>query len=68
MKVKRITTLPGLHDVYDLEVPMHHNFCVNGGLVVHNCRYALDLDIKTHYTPKQWTLPKAYQRKYASED
>lgn len=31
-------------------------------------RYALDLDIKTHYTPKQWTLPKAYQRKYASED
>lgn len=29
-------------DVYDLEVPSTHNFIVNGGLVVHNCRYALE--------------------------
>lgn len=28
------------------------------------CRYALDLDIKRHYTPKVWSLPKAYRRSY----
>lgn len=29
-------------DVYDLEVPSTHNFIVNGGLVIHNCRYAIE--------------------------
>lgn len=28
-------------DVYDLEVPATHNFIVNGGLVIHNCRYGM---------------------------
>lgn len=27
-------------DVYDLEVPETHNFIVNEGLIIHNCRYA----------------------------
>lgn len=30
------------HDVYDLEVPKYHNFLVNDGIVVHNCRYAIE--------------------------
>ncbi|CAJ0596463.1 unnamed protein product [Cylicocyclus nassatus] len=34
----------GVEDVFNLEVDCYHNFCVNGGLVVHNCidaiRYA----------------------------
>lgn len=28
--------------VYDLEVPKYHNFIVNKGMVIHNCRYALN--------------------------
>jgi hypothetical protein len=26
-------------DVYNLEVNDNHNFSINGGLIVHNCRY-----------------------------
>lgn len=29
-------------DVYDLEVPNYHNFILANGVVVHNCRYALE--------------------------
>lgn len=52
--------------VYDLEVPEYHNFAVNGGIIVHNCRYAIDLDIQKHYAPKVWGVPKAYKRTYGS--
>lgn len=34
----------GKEDVYNLEVEDHHNFSVNGGLIIHNCdslRYGL---------------------------
>lgn len=27
----------GSEDVYNMEVETHHNFSVNGGLIVHNC-------------------------------
>jgi hypothetical protein len=36
----------GKRDVYNMEVEDHHNFSVNGGLLVHNCidaiRYATE--------------------------
>lgn len=32
-------------DVFDLEVPTLHNFFVNRGVCVHNCRYALENDM-----------------------
>ena len=33
--------LPGVRDVYDMEVPQTHNFAVGQGAIVHNCRYAI---------------------------
>lgn len=40
-KIKRCSAEP----VYNMEVEKHHNFSVNGGLIVHNCidavRYAM---------------------------
>src|SRR5690554_3976001 len=48
-KVKAIRHV-GKQDVYNMEVKDHHNFSVNGGLVVHNSidaiRYALEDDMK----------------------
>ena len=43
MKIKRITKKRYSKPiaVYDLEVPIYHNFIINLGTVVHNCRYAL---------------------------
>jgi hypothetical protein len=29
-------------DVYNLEVPETECFAVNGGLIIHNCRYAIE--------------------------
>lgn len=31
----------GYADVYNMEVENHHNFSVNGGFIVHNCRYGV---------------------------
>ncbi len=36
VKIKSIKYI-GKHDVYNMEVKNHHNFSVNGGLIVHNC-------------------------------
>ena len=36
VKIKNIKYL-GKEDVYNMEVLNHHNFSVNGGLIVHNC-------------------------------
>ena len=48
-KVKSIRYI-GKQDVYNMEVQDHHNFSVNGGLVVHNsidaARYGLEDDMK----------------------
>lgn len=35
-KIKRVKYI-GKQDVYNMEVKRHHNFSVNGGLIVHNC-------------------------------
>jgi hypothetical protein len=47
--VKRI----GRENVYNMEVREHHNFAVNGGLIVHNCidsmRYALESESTARY-------------------
>lgn len=43
MKIKKIIQLDN-EDVFNMEVEKHHNFLVNGGVVVHNCdaiRYLL---------------------------
>ena len=40
IKIKAIRHI-GKSDVYNMEVEKHHNFSVNGGLIVHNCRYAV---------------------------
>ena len=44
-KIKSIKYI-GKQDVYNMEVETHHNFSVNGGLIVHNCldamRYACE--------------------------
>lgn len=39
-KVKSIKCI-GKEPVYNMEVENHHNFSVNGGLIVHNCRYGI---------------------------
>lgn len=48
-KVKSIRYI-GKQDVYNMEVRGHHNFSVNGGLIVHNSidatRYALEDDMR----------------------
>lgn len=44
VKIKSIK-FSGYEDVYDMYVKNHHNFAVNGGIIVHNCdalRYALE--------------------------
>lgn len=47
VKVKGIKKIDN-EDVYNMEVKDHHNFSVNGGLIVHNCmdrnRYACYTD------------------------
>lgn len=48
IKVKSVKYI-GKQDVYNMEVAKHHNFSVNGGLIVHNCidslRYALSVEM-----------------------
>lgn len=41
-KVQSVEKLVERADVYDLEVPQYHNFILANGVVVHNCRYALE--------------------------
>ena len=45
-KVKKIKYM-GKADVYNLEVNNTHNFLANG-LVVHNCRYAIEDETKSN--------------------
>ena len=42
MKVKAVRKTTKRAKVYDLEVPTYHNFKLANGVVVHNCRYALE--------------------------
>lgn len=45
-KIKSIKYL-GKEDVYNMEVENHHNFSVNGGLIVHNCMDAVRYFVNT---------------------
>jgi len=40
VEILAIKECPELEDVYNLEVENTHNFAVNGGFIIHNCRYA----------------------------
>jgi hypothetical protein len=40
-RIKKIT-YKGIEDVYNMEVEGTHCFSVNGGYIVHNCRYATE--------------------------
>jgi hypothetical protein len=37
VRVKSVRFI-GREDVYNMEVECHHNFSVNGGLIIHNCK------------------------------
>ena len=48
-KIKSIKYI-GKQDVYNMEVKDHHNFSVDGGLIIHNCdalRYMVKTVIKS---------------------
>lgn len=40
MKIKSITSA-GTEDVYNMEVDETHDYAVENGIIVHNCRYVL---------------------------
>lgn len=42
VKVKAIKKTWRRADVYNLEVPATECFAINGGIIVHNCRYAIE--------------------------
>lgn len=42
----------GKQDVYNMQVKDHHNFSVNGGLIIHNCD-ALRYFVKTIIKPRR---------------
>lgn len=41
VKIKSIK-YKGIEDVYNMEVPTTHCFSINGGYIVHNCRYGTE--------------------------
>jgi hypothetical protein len=51
-KIKKIKYI-GKADVYNMQVKDHHNYSVNGGLIIHNCD-ALRYYVKTIIKP--WRL------------
>ncbi|KEH90607.1 hypothetical protein [Clostridium botulinum] len=55
-KIKGIKYL-GKEDVYNMEVENHHNFSVNGGLIVHNCMDALRYFV---YTVLRYDIEEGY--------
>ncbi|PTJ09095.1 hypothetical protein [Staphylococcus simulans] len=48
-KIKSIR-FHSIQNVYNMEVEDHHNYSVDGGLIIHNCidatRYALERDMR----------------------
>ena len=66
MRVRSITKIPVREDVYDLEVPATHCLAVNGGIIVHNCRYSREADIKASAAKKFVGAPKAMARRFGS--
>lgn len=62
MRVKSVTRTGRREAVYDLEVPVVHNFSVNGGIIVHNCRYGMEPYITAELKPVRISMPKAFSR------
>jgi hypothetical protein len=57
-KVKSVRYV-GTADVYNLEVKDHHNFSVNGGLVIHNCPDAMRYVVHSlENLPNAWDVWK----------
>jgi hypothetical protein len=50
VKIKSVE-ICGMSDVYNMEVEGHHNFSVNGGLIVHNCYDALGYGLISRHAP-----------------
>lgn len=42
VKIASIVEEEELEDVYNMEVEDTHCFAINGGYIVHNCRYAIE--------------------------
>jgi len=42
VEIESIELSEQLEDVYNMEVENTHCFAVNGGYIVHNCRYAIE--------------------------
>lgn len=55
-KIKSITPI-GKQDVYNMEVQDHHNFSVNGGLIVHNCYDSLGYGLIAYHMDKSKAPP-----------
>jgi len=70
LKIKSIKLI-GKADVYNMEVEKHHNFCVNGGLIVHNCYDAVGYGLIAYHVEKskapkrEDTLFEQYRRQIA---
>lgn len=50
-KIKSIKKLSKQEDVYNMEVDKHHNYSVNGGIILHNCdalRYFCKTIVKSY--------------------
>lgn len=51
VKIKSIKYI-GKQDVYNMEVENHHNYSVDGGLIIHNCLDALRYSLEKYIKPK----------------
>lgn len=49
MKVKSVRNTHKKKKVYDLEVPVHHNFSIANGIIVHN-----SIDMTRYATERIW--------------
>lgn len=61
IKIKSIKPI-GKEDVYNMEVENHHNFSVNGGLIVHNCYDSFGYGLLAYHVQKSRALPKPETR------
>jgi hypothetical protein len=55
VKVKSVKPV-GTADVYNMEVDKHHNFSINGGIIVHNCYDGLTYGLCAYHAKKSKSL------------
>lgn len=48
----------GKQPVFNMEVEKHHNFCVNGGLVVHNCFDSVGYALLAYHKGRSKPVPR----------